>query len=133
MKGKIVLFLLFLLGISLWADNYFPEKQVYYIEQIERDDGELSFDFAVPIDPASVTSESIYVNDESLPADIKIYFNRRGDEMKIREPIQWRGKVIRLEIKKLRSVTGEDISPSMVFHLGPDEEIEMDDFDWYDD
>ena len=64
MKGKIVLFLLFLLGISLWADNYFPEKQVYYIEQIERDDGELSFDFAVPIDPASVTSESIYVNDE---------------------------------------------------------------------
>ena len=83
MKGKIVLFLLFLLGISLWADNYFPEKQVYYIEQIERDDGELSFDFAVPIDPASVTSESIYVNDEPLPADIKIYFNRRGDEMKI--------------------------------------------------
>ena len=95
--------------------------------------GELSFDFAVPIDPASVTSESIYVNDEPLPADIKIYFNRRGDEMKIREPIQWRGKVIRLEIKKLRSVTGEDISPPMVFHLGPDEEIEMDDFDWYDD
>lgn len=131
MKGKIIFLLLLLLGIPLWADDYYPRNQAFYIEEIEREDGEISFDFAVPIDPTSVTSENIYVNNQPLPADVRIYFNRRGDEMKIREPVQWRNKVITLEIKKLRSASGKDITPSMVFRLRPDEEIELD--DWYDD
>lgn len=131
MKGKIIFLLLLLLGIPLWADDYYPRSQAFYIEEIEREDGEISFNFAVPIDPTSVTSENIYVNNQPLPADVRIYFNRRGDEMKIREPLQWRNKVITLEIKKLRSASGKDITPSMVFRLRPDEEIELD--DWYDD
>lgn len=129
MKGKTAFLLLILLGMPLWSDGDYSNSHVSYIEEIEREDGEISFNFAFPIDPTSVTGENIYVNDEPLPADIRIYFNRRGDEMKIREPVQWRNKVISLEIKRLRSVTGEDLTPSMVFRLRPDDEIELDDFD----
>lgn len=131
---SLTIFFLLLSGIPTFSESGYTcfKNQTIYIEEIERDDGEISIDFAVSINPASVTHENIYINNNPLPKGVRIHFNRRGDEMKIRELRAWRNELIYLELRKVLSATGEDISPHVVFRLFPDDEVEFDEPDWFD-
>lgn len=134
LKGLII-FTLILSCIPAFSGSdyiFYFDNQSLYIKEIERDDGEISIDFLVSVNPASITHENIYVNEKPLPKGTRIYFNRRGDEMKIREPREWKNKIIYLELRNILSSSGKDISPNVVIRLFPEDEIEFGEPDWFD-
>lgn len=135
MSKKIILFFLMLVVLlPAFADrreSYFGGHS-FYIEEIDRDDGEISLDFSIPVNPESVVRESILVDGKPLPAQAKFFFNRRGDEMKILELPEWRNKVLCIEIIGLASYDGQRMKGFPAFHLGPDDEVELEDLDELD-
>ncbi len=132
---KLSVLLLSILLISpVLADRreaYFGSRSLF-IEDIERDEGEIAIDFSVPVNPDSVSGGAILVDGKPLPPEARIIFNRRGDKMVIREVSQWRGRMLCLEIRNLVATTGNDMIPMAAFHLWPDDEIEGDELDEVD-
>lgn len=132
-KLSVILLLVFILS-PVFADRrdaYF-ENRSFFIKDVERDDGEISIEFSVPINPDSVAGGSILVDGMPLPLEARIIFNRRGDKMVIREIPQWRGRVLCLEIRNLVATTGIAMVPMAAFHLWPGGEIEGDELDEVD-
>lgn len=131
-KKNILFFLMMAVLFPTFADrwdSYFGGHS-FYIEEIERDDGEISLDFSIPVNPEFVVRENILVDGKPLPAQVKFFFNRRGDEMKILELPEWRNKVLCMEITGLVSYDGQQMREFPAFHLGPDDEVEWDELDW---
>lgn len=130
----LLLFLLVFTFSSLFADrkdSYF-EGQNFFVEECERDDGEISINFSVPVNPESVTRENIRINGEPLPEGVSFFFNRRGDEVMFSELPQWRGRVICVQILNLASSSGRAMVPLAAFHLSPDDGFEWDELDEVD-
>lgn len=127
-KRSVAFCLLVMVLLPLFGDRrdaYFENKP-FYIEEIERDDGEISFDFSVPVNPESVTREKILVEGKPLPDSVSFFFNRRGDELVIRELPEWRGRVLSIAVKGVVSFHGQLMEPLSTFSLGPDDELEWD-------
>ena len=127
MKKEITLILLILFLVSpAFADRHssYYEKQVFYIEECERDDGKISIEFSIPVAPESVKKENIRVNGVPLPENIQFLFNRRGDSLVFSELPQWRDEILCIEISNLTSSLGNPMMPLAAFYLGPDDEFE---------
>ena len=127
MKKEITLILLILFLVSpAFADRHssYYEKQVFYIEECERDDGKISIEFSIPVAPESVKKENIRVNGVPLPENIQFLFNRRGDSLVFSELPQWRDEILCIEISNLTSYLGNPMMPLAAFYLGPDDEFE---------
>lgn len=129
-----VILLSVLLLLPVFADRreaYFENRSLF-IEDIERDDGEIAIDFSVPVNPDSVSGGAILIDGKPLPPEARIIFNRRGDKMVIRELPQWRRRMLCLEIRNLVATTGNGMVPMAAFHLWPEDEIEGDELDEVD-
>ncbi len=127
MKKEITLILLILFLVSpAFADRHssYYEKQVFYIEECERDDGKISIEFSIPVAPESVKKENIRVNGVPLPENIHFLFNRRGDSLVFSELPQWRDEILCIEISNITSYLGNPMMPLAAFYLGPDDEFE---------
>lgn len=127
MKKEFTLILLILFLVSpAFADRHssYYEKQVFYIEECERDDGKISIEFSIPVAPESVKRENIRVNGLPLPENIQFLFNRRGDSLVFSELPQWRDEILCIEISNITSSLGNPMMPLAAFYLGPDDEFE---------
>lgn len=130
-KRSVAFYLLIMVLLPVFGDRrdaYFENKP-FCIEEIERDDGEISFDFSVPVNPESVTREKILVEGKPLPDSVSFFFNRRGDELVIRELPEWWNKVLLMNITGLASYDGQIMGELPAFQLGPDDEVEWDTLD----
>ena len=128
-KGIFVILLILSLLSPVFADRHssYYEKQNFYIEECEREDGKISIEFSIPVHPESVTRENIRINGLPLPENIQIFFNRRGDRLLFSELPQWQDKILCIEISGLTSYLGSSMRPLPAFYLAPDDE-----FDWED-
>ena len=135
MVGKMFVVLVILSMISpVFADRretYFDQQQ-FHIEEIEREDGEISIEFSVPVNPDSVAGENILVDGKPLPPETAFFFNRRGDKLLIREPSQWRGKRLCIQFKEVAAASGKILEELPAFHLYPDDGFERDELDEVD-
>ncbi len=131
-KKSLLFFLVMLASFPTFSDRWHSHfaNSPFYIEEIERDDGEISLEFSVPVNPESVIRENILVNGKPLPEESRIFFNRRGDEMEIQELPEWWSKTLCVEIRNLRSAVGQEMRRLPAFHLGPDDEVEWDEVYW---
>ena len=127
-KKSLLFFLVMLASFPTFSDRWHSHfaNSPFYIEEIERDDGEISLEFSVPVNPESVIRENILVNGKPLPEESRIFFNRRGDELVIRELPEWRGRVLSIAVKGVVSFHGQLMEPLSTFSLGPDDELEWD-------
>jgi hypothetical protein len=128
-KGMLLILLILSCISPVCADRYSPyyEKQGFYIEECERDDGKISIDFSIPVHPESVTRENIRINGLPLPENIQIFFNRRGDTVLFNELPQWHKEILSVEICNLVSYLGNPMVPLPAFYLAPDDEFEWED------
>lgn len=98
------------------------------MEEIEREDWQIIIEFSIPINPETVTRDSIIINGEPLPSDVNFLFDRKGIKMAIYEHPQWADKIITIEIKNIMSYNNEVmITPLSPVRLRPDDEYEWDD------
>ena len=128
-KGIFVILLILSLLSPVFADRHssYYEKQNFYIEECEREDGKISIEFSIPVHPESVTRENILINGRALPEAIQFFFNRRGDKVVFSELPQWQDEILCIEISGLTSYSGSPMIPLPAFYLAPDDE-----FDWED-
>lgn len=130
MTKRVFLILMILSFVSpVCADRHssYYEKQNFYIEECEREDGKISIEFSIPVQPESVTRENIRINGLPLPKNIQIFFNRRGDRVMFSELPQWQNETICIEISGLTSYLGSPMIPLPAFYLAPDDEFEWED------
>lgn len=128
-KGIFVILLILSLLSPVFADRHssYYEKQNFYIEECERENGKISIEFSIPVHPESVTRENIRINGRALPEAIQFFFNRRGDKVVFSELPQWQDEILCIEISGLTSYSGSPMIPLPAFYLAPDDE-----FDWED-
>ncbi|MBO5691566.1 MAG: hypothetical protein J6R96_06890 [Spirochaetaceae bacterium] len=128
-KGVFLILMILSFVSPVCADRHssYYEKQNFYIEECEREDGKISIEFSIPVHPESVTRENIRINGLPLPENIQIFFNRRGDRVMFSELPQWQNETICIEISGLTSYLGSPMIPLPAFYLAPDDE-----FDWED-
>lgn len=101
--------------------NPYARFKIFYIDEIEREDGEIEIEFNMPFNPESVSRENILINDVPLPPHVTMSFNRRGNKINIKEIPEWRAKQIIIEIKNIRSTNDLEMQQLPAFYL------------WYDD
>lgn len=99
---------------------------IFYVDEIEREDGEIEIEFNMPFKPESVTNENILINNEPLPHEAHISFNRRNTKIKIRESHIWAHKEISLEIKNILSINDLEMQKLPALYLRHDDEYERD-------
>lgn len=128
-KGVFLILMILSFVSPVCADRHssYYEKQNFYIEECEREDGKISIEFSIPVHPESVTRENIRINGLPLPENIQIFFNRRGDRVMFSELPQWQNETLCIEIIGLTSYLGSPMIPLPAFYLAPDDE-----FDWED-
>lgn len=106
--------------------NPYANFRIFYIDEIERDDGEIEIEFNMPFNPESVLRENILINDAPLPPHVPMSFNRRGNKINIKEMPEWSGQEIVIEIKKIRSINDLEMQQLDAFYLGNDDSYEWD-------
>lgn len=128
-KGVFLILMILSFVSPVCADRHssYYEKQNFYIEECEREDGKISIEFSIPVHPESVTRENIRINGLPLPENIQIFFNRRGDRVMFSELPQWQNETICIEISGLTSYLGSPMIPLPAFYLAPDDEFEWED------
>lgn len=128
-KGVFLILMILSFVSPVCADRHssYYEKQNFYIEECEREDGKISIEFSIPVHPESVTRENIRIDGLPLPENIQIFFNRRGDRVMFSELPQWQNETICIEISGLTSYLGSPMIPLPAFYLAPDDEFEWED------
>ncbi len=128
-KGVFLILMILSFVSPVCADRHssYYEKQNFFIEECERDDGNISIEFSIPVHPESVTRENIRINGLPLPKNIQIFFNRRGDRVMFSELPQWQNETICIEISGLTSYLGSPMIPLAAFYLAPDDEFDRED------
>lgn len=106
--------------------NPYTNFHIFYVDEIEREDGVIEIEFNMPFNPESVTSENILINNEPLPSNATMSFNRRGNKIHIREITEWQGQQIIIEIKNIRSINDLEMQQLPAFYLGYDDDFEWD-------
>ncbi len=121
--------------------NLYSSVSFFYIEEIEREHGEIEIKFNIPADPASVSPDCFIIDDEPLAAqagDIPIKFSRRGDKIVIKELPQWRHRVISIRLTGIRTLNGTLLEEIPPVYIDEDQEYEREDdleyvyWYWYD-
>lgn len=128
-KGVFLILMILSFVSPVCADRHssYYEKQNFYIEECEREDGKISIEFSIPVHPESVTRENIRIDGLPLPENIQIFFNRRGDRVMFSELPQWQNETLCIEISGLTSYLGSPMIPLPTFYLAPDDEFEWED------
>lgn len=106
--------------------NPYTNFHIFYVDEIEREDGVIEIEFNMPFNPESVTSENIFIDNEPLPSHATMSFNRRGNKIHIREITEWQGQQIIIEIKNIRSINDLEMQQLPAFYLGYDDDFEWD-------
>ncbi len=128
---------LLLAAFSLAADdipkrydrNPYSHVSRFYVDEIEREHGEIVIEFNIPVNPDSVTPQSIRINSQDLPPEAKIRYNRKGDKITVWEIPEWINRKICIEISGLRSYNNIPMEKLPPLHLKDDDEFERDDWD----
>lgn len=128
-KGIFLILMILSFVSPVCADRLssYYEKQNFYIEECEREDGKISIEFSIPVHPESVTRENIRINGLPLPKAIQFFFNRRGDRVLFSELPQWQNEILCIEISSVTSCLGDPMIPIPAFYLAPDDELEWED------
>ena len=118
--------------------NHYPFVTYFYIEEIEREDGEMELEFNWPLDPASVSAGCIFIDGQPMSGDVPYRISRKGTKILIPEPEDWRGRTVAVEVRGLLSANGTEIETIPPVFLGDGQEYERDDdlefvyWYWYD-
>ena len=119
-----------LLFSSLLADqqnrNPYNDYTQFYIDKINREDGEIVIKFNIPVNPESVTTKSILINNMPLSEEIKFLFNRNADKLVIYEDSSWQDMTLKIEVKGLISYNNILMENFLAITLKPDDKYERD-------
>ena len=152
---KVIIFsLLFFISIqNFFSDDmeYFTEEArnrrgrnaydfitYFYINEIEREDGELEIEFNSAVHPDSISRKNFIINGEYLPEGTSFKISRKGTKIVIQELPEWRNETISIEVHDLMSVNGTAIEqiPPVFMDDGDeyerDEDLEFVYWYWYD-
>ncbi len=110
----------------------------FYIDEIEREDGELEIEFNSAVHPDSISRKNFIINGEYLPEGTSFKISRKGTKIVIQELPEWRNETISIEVHDLMSVNGTAIEqiPPVFMDDGDeyerDEDLEFVYWYWYD-
>lgn len=118
--------------------NMYDFITYFYIDEIEREDGEIEIEFNTAVDPASVSRESFRINGEPLPDNLPYKLSRKGTKIVIPEIPAWWNRTISIEVVGVLSVNGTEIEriPPIFMDHGDEyereEDLEFVYWYWYD-
>ena len=144
LTGTAAVLLFFCTGLKIIAHdrlerNTYASAGYFYIEEIERENGEIEIEFNIPADPRSVRPECVIIDGKPLTKDeLSVKFSRRGDKIVITELPQWKNKVIGIRLSGIRAADGTVLEELPPVFIDEDQEYEREDdleyvyWYWYD-
>lgn len=130
--------LIFPQGSHRHSRNNYAAQSYFYIDEIEREDGEITIEFNMPADPGTLTPAAFLINGEPLPNSVYMRFSRKANKVEIKELPEWRHTVISVQAVGVYTVSGIKIENIPPIYLAEGDEYERDeDLDyvywyWYD-
>ncbi len=110
----------------------------FYIDEIEREDGELEIEFNAAVDPETISRKNFIINGKYLPEEASYKISRKGTKIVIKELPSWRNETISIEVVDLMSANGTTIEQIPPIFINDGEEYERDEdlefvyWYWYD-